>query len=220
MPTDPHIIPRRPREIGAASRAVDLERRIRSAEATNNFVGEGASVTGGWIGTADTGASVYLQGPLFGTPGLFITDSSGTPVIWGIAGSGIGLTAGTPNLGDGSTSPNTLNFQTSLGGPAVGVIGASSSISGHSGSLYLYGIANDASHLATLTLNGNSTSSSLIATTGSGASQFATILNSDGCGIWGKSIGFFGVTPPTTKPATPASLADVTAILQGYGMCA
>lgn len=33
-------------------------------------------------------------------------------------------------------------------------------------------------------------------------------------------LGVFGVTPPTSQPATPAVLADVIAILQGAGLCA
>lgn len=42
----------------------------------------------------------------------------------------------------------------------------------------------------------------------------AGVLKTDG------SIGFFGVTAPSAKPANPTTLAQVITILQGYGMCA
>lgn len=54
---------------------------------------------------------------------------------------------------------------------------------------------------------------SLTSFTASGGVAAASVSTSGG-------IGVFGVTPPTTQPATPITLANVIALLQAYGLSA
>ncbi len=100
MGINPHLIPPRMRDPGAAHAVVDLQRRMRRQEGRQGYMGGGARITGTTLTTSDTSASrVWMQGTIApdGTDtqqaGLFATDSSGNVFMALIPGQGVQMTA-------------------------------------------------------------------------------------------------------------------------------
>lgn len=101
MSLNPHIIPRRPRDPGAAHQFVDHNRRLKKLEGTYGVVGGAATVTGATIETADSGARIYMQGSEGAQPGgegIFVVDANGNTAISLVPGQGMTLQSGSGTI--------------------------------------------------------------------------------------------------------------------------
>lgn len=215
MPFNPHIIPKRTNDQGAASAIVDLRRAARSIQSQAGVVGDGATVTGAAFTTADSGQRCYMQGPdAFGGPGFFATDPSGVVAIAIVPGEGVILTTG-------NNSWNKLEWATGL--TIDGAIGVFAGGGSDNNMALVVEAAGGATGFTTLNLvahHGGGGGAVQILMSDGTTTRNVVLLNALGNAVWPQSIGMWSTVPPTSQPAHPTTLADVITILTNYGLCA
>lgn len=215
MPFNPHIVPKRTADQGAASAIVDLRRKTQSLSSQYGVVGDGATVTGAVFTTADSGQRCYMQGPsASGGAGFFATDPSGAVAVAIVPGEGV-------ILATGNSSWNKVEWATGLN--IDGSIGVFSGGGSDNNMAMVVEAAGGATGFTTINLvahhGGGGGAAQIIMNDGT-TTWNVVLLNALGNAVWPGSIGMWSKVPPTSQPAHPTTLADVVTILTNYGLCA
>lgn len=199
----------------------------------------GTTIVGGNIQTGSVNADKIIAGTITATQiNTTYFNANGLSAIAANLGS---VTSGSLSVGSGacviSDAAGIVILQGTTGVhnitwlTASATVGStlSSNTTGGTSSLIHQSLSPDGTKIANIqTFTGNGTAfnaQEVLANIGSaaGGGPQAVVLASDGTGKsfaqWPHGIGMFGVIPPSAKPATPTTVAQVAAILSGYGMC-